>query len=131
MTNPNNILHLFGVQSDQTYPFPYVDEIGDKPGFNIWSSALTGNFTSPGFGKPIDCKTTFPNIHFTLLMPFEHQHLKNETLTLKVQVDNDQAIEMKFREGSKLISYINAKKTREDAELFCLQQTLPGHQNAG
>ena len=122
MTNRNNILHLFGIQSEQTYPFPYVDEIGNRPGFNIWSSALTGNFTSPGFGQPIDCNKTYPNIHFTLLMPFEHQDLKNEKLRLKVQVENDQAIEMKFREGSKLISFSDAKKTREDAELFCVQQ---------
>ena len=118
MINENNVPNLFGKVSEQTYPFPYIDDIIDKPGFEIWSSALNGDYTSPGFAQPIDCNLTYPNVRFTLLLPLDKRDLTNETFELSVLVESNKEVGMKFRKGSKFV-YVHSAEKWVDAEKMC------------
>ena len=124
MLNDNNIKKIFNHNIELTFPFPLIDEQDMEPIFTFWSSLFNGSFSSPGFGKPIDCNQVYSGVHFTLILPLVNKPLEgNESLHLNIKIEASDLIKIKYRKGSKFIfSYSQMAKKRADAEQFCAKR---------
>ena len=116
----------------RSYPIPYENlDRGSNQGFEIWSTELTGSYTSPGFGQKRNCSTNVPNLHFTLYIPQKVVMKKgdrlNETFEVDITALNDDEFDIEYREGDKYIFHgkHHENKFWSEAENHCNEQN--GH----
>ena len=129
MVNEGNIESIMTATTHTfTYPNPYKDpEIDNAWGYEIFTSSLNGNLTTPGLGENIEAlDQSYFNMHFTIEFPLVLKGMKgNHTTYVEIKIEQntveDNAMEIQYREGSKYI-FFKISKTWKDAEEHCVSQ---------
>ena len=116
----------------RSYPSSYENtDRGSNQGFEIWSTELAGNYSTPGFGSTRNCSKNDPNIHFTLYIPqtvvMRKENLVNESFEVEIVALNCDEFEVEYREGDKYIFHGTSGEFKfwSDAEDHCNEQN--GH----
>ena len=116
----------------RSYPTAYENtDRGSNQGFEIWSTELVGNYSTPGFGSTRNCSKNDPNIHFTLYIPqtvvMRKENLVNESFEVEIVALNGDDFEVEYSEGDQYIFHGKDSDHRywNGAENHCKEQN--GH----
>ena len=121
LLNEQNILEMFEKKPTISYPMAYNSE-DNTPGFEVWSSKLSGSYRTPSFGKKWQGNYTLPNVHFALELPMVvMKKVFNDVLSIQIETASNDDWYVQYREGVKY-SVHTKEMSWQDAENFCVDK---------